>query len=106
MKATNLIRMGALIAPILFATSAFGQAASAQGGGGQPPAMAAAGGRAGAPRGPRVVSPEIHPDKTVTFRLLAPKATEVTLTGHWDGGTDVPLTKDDQGIWSTTVGPL
>ncbi len=59
-----------------------------------------------APAGPRVISPEIHSDKTVTFRLLAPKANEVTLTGHWEGGINVPLTKDDQGIWSVTVGPL
>jgi len=103
MKGTNLIRMGAAIAPILFATSAFGQAAATPSpAGGQPPAQAAAGGRGG----PRVVSPEIHADKTVTFRLRAPKANEVTLTGHWEGGTNVSLTKDDEGIWSVTVGPL
>jgi enterochelin esterase-like enzyme len=57
-------------------------------------------------QGPRVVSPEVFPDKTVTFRLLAPKATAVLLNGSWDIGTDIPMTKDDQGIWSTTVGPL
>ena len=51
-------------------------------------------------------SPEIHPDHTVTFRLLAPKANEVTLNGSWDNGTNLPMTKDDQGIWSTTIGPL
>src|SRR3954468_20544437 len=50
--------------------------------------------------------PEIHPDRSVTFRLLAPKATEVTLNGSWDNGTDVKMTKDESGIWSTTVGPL
>lgn len=98
MTALKLIRIGALIAPLTFAMLAFGQAAQAPAGG-QP----AAGGRGA---GPRVVSPEIHADNTVTFRLLAPKAAEVTLTGHWAGGTNVPLTKDDQGIWSVTVGPL
>jgi len=51
-------------------------------------------------------SPEIHPDRSVTFRLLAPKATEVTLNGSWENGTDLKMTKDDSGIWSTTVGPL
>ena len=51
-------------------------------------------------------SPEIHPDRTVTFRLLAPKATEVTLNGSWDGGTNLKMAKDDGGIWSTTIGPL
>jgi enterochelin esterase-like enzyme len=71
------------------------------------PAQApAAGQRAGAPQGPRVVSPEILPDKKVTFRLLAPKAGAVVLNGNWDQGTNIPMTKDDQGIWSVTVGPL
>ena len=51
-------------------------------------------------------SPEIHPDRTVTFRLLAPKATEVTLNGSWDNGTSLKMTKDDAGVWSTTIGPL
>ena len=51
-------------------------------------------------------SPEIHPDRTVTFRLLAPKATEVTLNGSWDSGTNLKMTRDDAGIWSTTIGPL
>src|SRR5262249_20361112 len=46
-------------------------------------------------------SPEIHPDRTVTFRLLAPKATEVTLNGSWDSGTNLKMTKDDAGVWST-----
>jgi enterochelin esterase family protein len=53
-----------------------------------------------------VVSPEILPDKRVTFRLLAPKATEVLLNGNWDNGRNIKMTKDDQGIWSVTVDPL
>ena len=64
----------------------------------------AAAGR-GAPT-PRPVSPEIHPDHTVTFRLYAPKANEVTLNGSWDGARDIKMSKDDAGIWSVTVGPL
>ena len=59
-----------------------------------------------APQGPRVVSPEILSNKQVTFRLLAPKAEKVVLNGNWDNGTNLPMTKDDQGIWSATVGPL
>jgi enterochelin esterase-like enzyme len=51
-------------------------------------------------------SPEIHPDRTVTFRLLAPKATEVTLNGSWDNATDLKMTKDESGVWSATIGPL
>src|SRR4051812_13060609 len=61
-----------------------------------------------APPAARVVlrSPDIHPDRTVTFRLHAPHASEVTLNGSWDSGTNLKMTKDDAGIWSTTIGPL
>src|SRR5689334_18712356 len=55
---------------------------------------------------PRPVSPEIHSDHTVTFRLAAPKANEVTLNGSWEGARDLKMTKDENGVWSTTVGPL
>ena len=65
-----------------------------------------AAGRGQPQQGPRVVSPEVFPDKKATFRLLAPKAGAVVLNGSWDIGTNIPMTKDDQGIWSVTVGPL
>ncbi|HEY3384539.1 MAG TPA: alpha/beta hydrolase-fold protein [Vicinamibacterales bacterium] len=58
---------------------------------------------------PRVVSPEVLPDGRVTFRLLAPGATSVSVTGDWPGGIDsttTPMVKDDKGVWSATVGPL
>jgi enterochelin esterase-like enzyme len=45
----------------------------------------------------------------VTFRIYAPKASEVSIEGDWitqGRGTGGPLQKDDQGIWSITVGPL
>src|ERR1051326_7690919 len=55
-------------------------------------------------------SPEIHPDRTVTFRLFAPKASEVVLMGS-PGILEAikepkPLKKDEKGVWSLTVGPL
>jgi enterochelin esterase family protein len=53
-----------------------------------------------------VVSPEVKADRTVTFRLRAPKAAEVLLNGEWKGGGKLAMTKDDQGVWSLTVGPL
>ncbi|MFO0847503.1 MAG: alpha/beta hydrolase-fold protein [Gemmataceae bacterium] len=53
-----------------------------------------------------LVSPQAHPDKTVTFRLYAPKASDVTVGGDWLTGPPVKLTKDDKGVWSATVGPL
>ena len=88
----------AVILALGLADAAFAQAPAA-------PAPAA-GQRMGAPQGPRVVSPEILADKKVTFRLLAPKAGTVVLNGNWDQGTNIAMTKDDQGIWSVTVGPL
>jgi enterochelin esterase family protein len=52
-------------------------------------------------------SPEVAADRRVTFRIYAPKASEVTLTGDWLGGTPAPkLTKDDTGVWSVTLGPF
>jgi enterochelin esterase-like enzyme len=51
-------------------------------------------------------SPEIMPDHTVTFRFSAPKANEVTLNGSFPGGRDIKMTKDDQGVWTATIGPL
>jgi enterochelin esterase-like enzyme len=66
----------------------------------------APGARAGMQQLPRVVSPEIKPDNTVTFRLRAPNATEVTVSGDWPEGRNVKMEKDNDGIWSATVGPL
>ena len=52
-----------------------------------------------------VLSPEVGADRRVTFRLPAPKANEVTLTGEFmEGGKS--LQKDDKGVWSVTIGPL
>jgi len=56
-------------------------------------------------RAPAVRSPEIAPDRTVTFRVAAPHAAEVTLTGEFMKGSK-PLVKDANGVWSVTVGPL
>ncbi len=48
-------------------------------------------------------STEVAPDHKVTFRIYAPKATEVSVSGDFGGGK---MTKDEQGVWSITVGPL
>ncbi|HEX5271232.1 MAG TPA: alpha/beta hydrolase-fold protein [Gemmataceae bacterium] len=54
-----------------------------------------------------LVSHEVQPDRKVTFRIYAPKASAVTVGGDW-AGTSGPakLEKDDKGVWSVTVGPL
>src|SRR5580700_2662270 len=76
-------------------------------------------------------SPEVQPDGRVIFRFLAPQANKVTVSGDYPIGKDdpsaivthntpppaggvmvaawrveVPMTKDDQGVWSVTIGPL
>ena len=57
-----------------------------------------------------LISPEVHDDHTVTFRLKAPNAKEVLLTGNMFVGADarkrVPFTKDEKGVWTLTIGPL
>jgi enterochelin esterase family protein len=54
---------------------------------------------------PRVVSPEVGPDRRVTFRLLAPNVRELVLTGEFLQGNR-NLEKNDAGVWSVTVGPI
>ncbi|HEY2903595.1 MAG TPA: alpha/beta hydrolase-fold protein [Polyangia bacterium] len=61
---------------------------------------------AAAPAPPPVTSPEVLPDRRVTFRLPAPKAGEVTLNGDWIPKDKPKLSKDAKGIWSITVGPF
>ena len=58
--------------------------------------------------GDEIISPEIHENKAVTFRLSAPNASEVLITGDWmptEGmvpGT-VAMEKDDKGNWFHTT---
>jgi len=53
---------------------------------------------------PPLVTPEVHPDNSVTFRFRAPNAQDVKLARE---GTDpVAMQKDDQGVWSVTTTPL
>ncbi len=54
--------------------------------------------------GSPIVSPEINADNSVTFRLHAPKAVRVQVTGDFTPGT-AELTEKD-GIWEYTTGPL
>jgi enterochelin esterase-like enzyme len=57
------------------------------------------------PRGPFIISPQVNPDKTVTFRYLAPLAKEIKLSGQFQK-EPVAMTRDSIGIWSITVGPI
>jgi enterochelin esterase family protein len=49
------------------------------------------------------LSPEIRPDRTVIFRINAPKAAAVSVNGEFGAKT---MSKDDSGAWTATVGPL
>jgi enterochelin esterase family protein len=58
------------------------------------------------PQGPQVVSPEVSPDRKITFRILAPKAEAVRLSG-----SDIPgvgrgaeMAKGESGVWEATLG--
>jgi enterochelin esterase-like enzyme len=72
--------------------------------GAQPPAMPR---RTPTPND-SLVSPEVAADGRVTFRLYAPKATEVAVTGEVTPGFGQPLAlaRDERGVWSAVSAPL
>lgn len=61
-----------------------------------------------------VKSPEVNPDGSVTFRLVAPKAVKVTVSGDFltaipEGATDATTTAEmveKDGVWEYTTTPL
>ena len=57
----------------------------------------------------KIVSPEINPDNSVTFRLIAPKAVKVEVFGDFikfGPGMSLPEMKETDGIWEYTTEPL
>lgn len=72
----------------------------------QPAAAAGAPAPTAAPARPAPVeSPRVNADRTVTFRLRAPSAQKVELSGQFLKGNQ-PMQQDDAGVWSITVGPV
>jgi enterochelin esterase-like enzyme len=67
-------------------------------------AAAARGQQPGAPAA-AVRSPEVAADRRVTFRIAAPKASEVQVTCECVAGPQA-LRRDEKGIWSITLGPF
>lgn len=57
------------------------------------------------PRPAPFASPEVHPDRKVTFRLQASGASKVELSGQFLQGNQA-MEKNEGGIWSITVGPV
>jgi enterochelin esterase-like enzyme len=51
-----------------------------------------------------LISPEIHADRSVTFRAFAPASLEVFV--QLEGEKPVIMQKDDLGVWSLTTKPL
>ncbi|PYQ78592.1 MAG: esterase [Acidobacteria bacterium] len=101
--ALAVLLVGSLIAPRLVAREQPASSAAA-------PAVQP--GR-GAAQGPTVTSPEVRRDRRVTFRILAPAAQKVELRSPGDipgvggRGAALPqLTKNADGIWEATFGPL
>ena len=87
----NLFRGAVFSAAMLAATTHVAAAGAAQ--------------EPGARRGdPALVSPEVAADHRVTFRLKAPEAKTVTVSG--DFGSDAEMRKGADGIWTATIGPL
>jgi N6-adenosine-specific RNA methylase IME4 len=74
----------------------------------QPPAQPGRGAGRGGPQAPAFVSPEVQADRHVVFRVYAPQAQNVRLSGSdIPGNTDgATLTKGDNGVWEATLGPV
>jgi enterochelin esterase-like enzyme len=86
---------------LLLTSSAFAQEAA------NAAAPAGRGAGRGGGRGGALNSPEVNAaDRTFTVRFRAPNATEVAVIGEIDGSPQHPMTKDANGVWSVTIGPL
>lgn len=54
-----------------------------------------------------IISPEIHADNSVTFRLMAPNANQVSVTGDFLAQEEpAKMTNNAGGVWSYTTRPL
>ena len=51
-----------------------------------------------------IVSPQVHKDRRVTFRLRAPGAKQVGVNVQFQRGLQ-PMTRNEDGVWSVTLGP-
>ena len=93
----RLARFMVFIAPILVGTALVAQPPASS-----PPSVPAP---ARPAQAPPVVSPEINAERQVSFRLRAPNAKAVIVSGQFQKDA-APMTKDDAGLWSVTVGPV
>ncbi|MBZ5581068.1 MAG: hypothetical protein LAQ30_02480, partial [Acidobacteriia bacterium] len=104
-----------IVAAVLLAAFLFVAGAAAQA-----PPPAAQPGRGGRGMGPQVTSPEVLPDRKIVFRIIAPNAQNVRVTGGdipalagGGRGAAAPsgpppgqMTKGENGVWEVTLGPI
>jgi enterochelin esterase-like enzyme len=57
-------------------------------------------------QGRGVVSPEVLADHRITFRVNAPKTTEVVLRFGEGAPQSHPMIKGENGLWTVTIGPV
>jgi enterochelin esterase-like enzyme len=98
--------LGLLLGLGLVAIPAMRSSAAEQPAQPRPPAVESRGGRGGGAQAP--VSVEVLSDRQVTFRISAPQATSVRFASSdiSNLGAKAQMTKNDAGVWETTVGPL
>jgi enterochelin esterase family protein len=89
MRQTSILALSIAFSSFLFAQA--------------PPAPGGRAGRGGA--APAQPAYEVHADRTVTFKLRAPDATNVTVSGDFTQ-TAQTMTKAADGTWSVTTAPL
>ena len=53
--------------------------------------------------GPRIQSPVVNDDSSITFSIKAPDAKDVSVSFQMQ---NYPMVKDAEGVWSATVGPV
>ncbi|OFX59409.1 MAG: hypothetical protein A2066_15490 [Bacteroidetes bacterium GWB2_41_8] len=55
-----------------------------------------------------ILSPEITADSKITFRVFAPEAKKMTISGNWmpGWGTQVEMMRNDTGLYQLTINPL
>ena len=119
MNKLHLRAAPAVFSALVLMPLVFGQTPSPRGGGAGAPAPQAPSGRAG--RGPMVTSPEVLPDRHITFRILAPQAQNVRVSGgdipalavrrpatrsRAGGPPPGQMTKGENGVWEVTIGPI
>ena len=86
---------------VMLAAMVLGSALLAQ----APPAPTGGRGRGRGPAAPALPSYDVRADRTVTFRLRAPDATTVTVSGDFADGPQA-MTRGADGAWTATAGPL